>query len=64
MIGFSSLMASQHKTHENKKAQAFTIRHTGLDKPSNDYGKLTLYSEPLIVGFAPFILRVSSSCGE
>lgn len=36
------LKVSQPQTCKTRKAQAITIRHTGLDQPSSHYGKPAL----------------------
>ena len=39
------LKVYQRKTYKTKKAQALTIRHTGLDQPSSHYGKPALITQ-------------------
>ena len=47
-----------------KKAQVFSIRHTGLVQPTNIYGKPALIRKPFDVSNALSRFRGTNSCGE
>ena len=49
---------------DTRKAQDFTIRHTGLLQPTIHYGKPALRCKPLVDSSCSFTCRGSSSCGE
>ena len=48
----------------NRKAQAITIRHTGLVRPTNIYGKPALMRKLFDVSSALSQFRGTNSCGE